>query len=327
MRRLLGLVLAAAVLAATLTATLTATGVAAQDWPTKPIRILTGFQAGGPTDAIARILGDHFARVWGQPVVAEAKPGAGGNVAADLTARAAPDGYTLHVNSAAIAIFYPALYEKLSYDPVKDLVAIGVVTRTPLILETSMAFPPNDFAEFVALMRRDGAKFNYGSPGIGTTVHLAAELLKSRLGIQSTHIAYRGAAPFGEALLKNEVQWGIDPIGNAVIHKGKYKLHAVAAARRVEEFPDVPIFAELGHVDLEIYTAHALFAPAGLPPALVERISAETIRALRDPASVERLRRVGLYAAPMTPAETTRYFAAERDRWVPLIKANNIRAE
>ncbi|MBM3486402.1 MAG: tripartite tricarboxylate transporter substrate binding protein [Alphaproteobacteria bacterium] len=314
----------AALTAAALVAALPA---AAQDWPTKPIRIITGFVAGGPTDILARVLGEYMTRQWGQPVVVEARTGAGGNVAADLTARAAPDGYTFHVTSITVSTIFPWLYEKLSYDVNKDLMPIAVLTRTPLVLQTSMPFPVKSYQEFVALMRKETGKHNFGSPGVGSMVHLAAELFKARHGFDSTHIAYRGAAPFGEALVKNEVQWGTDSIGNAVIHKDRIRVLAVADSKRAPEFPDVPTLAELGVANFEVHTTFILYGPAGLPAAIAQKMEAAALAGMREPFALDRLKTIGVNPSPLSTADTLRYIESERAKWVPLIKANNIKAE
>lgn len=159
--------------------------LAAQEYPNKPIKILTGFPPGGPTDIMARVLGDYLTRTWGQPSIVEARPGAAGNVAADLTVHAPPDGYTIYVGGLAITTLFKALYEKLSYDPEKDLTVISMLTRTPLVLEANLQVPSKTYSEFVELMKKEGDKLNYCSPGIGTTPHLAAELLRMKIGAKA----------------------------------------------------------------------------------------------------------------------------------------------
>jgi len=310
-----------------LAAAFAAMPAAAQDYPNKPIKILVGFQAGGPTDTLSRIIGDYLTRTWGQPVVVEARPGAAGNVAAELTARAPADGYTLHVNSMVVFNVYPAMYEKLAYDAKKELVPIAILTRTPMVVETNLQVPVKNFQEFIGFMKRDGAKTNFGSPGVGTLPHLAAELFRIRMGLASTHIPYRGTAPFADALLKNEVQWGVDPIGTAVMQRDKLRVLAIMASERAKELPDVPTLAELGYAGMEASSAFMVTGPIGIPKPIVERIATGFGAALREPQTIERLKAVGLYPDPMTTEQTVKFLADEEAKWVPLIKANNIKAE
>ncbi|MGE0746835.1 MAG: Bug family tripartite tricarboxylate transporter substrate binding protein [Rhodospirillales bacterium] len=300
---------------------------AAQEYPSKPIKILTGFPPGGPTDIMARVLGDYLTRTWGQPSIVEARPGAAGNVAADLTVHAPPDGYTIYVGGLAITTLFKALYEKLSYDPEKDLTVISMLTRTPLVLESNLEVPSKNFAEFIALMKKEDDKLNYCSPGIGTTPHLAAELLRMKIGAKAVHVPYRGTAACVSALLKNEVQFTMDVIQTVVIQKDKVRPYAVTAAKRVDELPNVPTVAEVGMPDLEAYAAFALYGPPGMPKPLVEKIAAKVMEAYTDPASAQRLRNGGLYPAPMTTADTLKLVQEDKAKWVPVVKANNIKAE
>jgi tripartite-type tricarboxylate transporter receptor subunit TctC len=308
-------------------ASLLALPLAAQDYPNKPIKILTGYPPGGPTDIMARVLGDYLTRTWGQPAVVEARPGAAGNLAADLTVHAPPDGYTIYIGGLAISTVFKALYDKLSYDPDKDLTVIAMLTRTPLVLETNLQVPSKNYQEFVALMKKENDKLNYCSPGVGTTPHLAAELLRMKVGTRAVHVPYRGTAACVNALLKNEVQFTMDVIQTVVMQKDKVRALAVTADKRVPELPDVPTVGELGMPDLEAYASFVLYGPPGMPKPLVEKIAAKINEAYREPLSVERLRNGGLYPAPMTTAETLKVIAEDKEKWVPVIKANNIKAE
>lgn len=300
---------------------------AAQNYPAKPIKILTGFQPGGPTDIIARVIGDHMTRAWSQPVIVEARPGAAGNLAAELTARAPADGYTLHVGSAVLATMFNALYEKLSYNPDKDLVAIALLTRTPQVLAASGQTPVKNYHEFVDYLKKEGGKLGFGSPGIGTLPHMTAELFRMKIGAESVHVPYRGSAPFMDAFLKNEVQWSVDVLGGALRHKDKIRILAVTSNDRLPELPDTPSFVELGLPELETYSAFILYGPASLPKAMVKTVSDEMGRGLRDPQLVDRLKNVGYYAAPMSTEDVARFIDAERARWIPVIKANSIKVE
>jgi len=260
-------------------------------------------------------------------VIVEARPGAAGNLAAELTARAPADGYTLHVGSAVLVTMFTTLYDKLSYNPDKDLVPIALLTRTPQVLSASGQTPVANYHEFVAYLKKEGRRLSFGSPGIGTLPHMTAELFRMKIGAESVHVPYRGSAPFMDAFLKNEVQWTVDILGGSLRQKDKIKILAVTSKDRVPELPDTPSLVELGLPDLETYSAFILYGPAALPAPLVKRIAEEMDRGLKDPQSVDRLKNVGYYAAPMAEGELARFIADERARWIPVIKANNIKVE
>jgi len=314
--------LAAAALAAA------ATAAQAQGYPTKPIKIISGFQPGGPTDVGARIVGEWLTKVWGQQVVVENRPGAGGNIAAEATMRAPADGYTLYLSASGAMVSNQFMYEKLPFDPEKDFAPITVVMTAAFVLVVNDEFKARSFKDFAEVLKKDGSRINYGSPGIGTLPHVSGELLKSTLRVASTHVPYRGTAPYVEGILKNEVQWSIDVPSSVIARKGKLHPLAVTVAGDGQIFlPGVPTFAALGYPQMEGAAWFALVAPAATPKDLVEKISAEVNRALRDAEFRERFTKIGYAPAPMTPAETARFFAAERRKWGPVIKANNIKVE
>ncbi|MBM3486401.1 MAG: tripartite tricarboxylate transporter substrate binding protein [Alphaproteobacteria bacterium] len=300
---------------------------AAQDWPTKPVRLIIGFAPGGSTDVIGRSIGEYLTRVWGQPVVVESKPGAASNVAADHTAKSPPDGHTLLIGGVTIMATFKALYEKLPYDADKDLVAVNLLTRTPMIVETNALIPPTDFKSFIDWLKKESGKTNFGSPGIGTTPHVAGEFLRMRIGVESTHIPYRGTTPFIDGFLKNEVQWSMDVPNTAITQKDKVRALAVTSRTRIPELPNVPTVHEVGMPELESYFAFLLYAPSQTPRALVERIHRDVNAALRDPVAVQRLNNAVLYPAPSTFEEIAAFIAAEKAKWVPVIQANNIKAQ
>lgn len=260
-------------------------------------------------------------------MIVEGRPGAGGHVAGELVARATGDGYTLFTAGGALMSLASSLYASLPYSPERDLVPISILVKIPLVLETNLQSPATNFQEFAAWLKRDGAKLNYSVPGLATLPHLASELLKMRLGAESTQVLFRGTAPQLASLLQNETQWMMDVLGSALTQKGKLRPLAVTARERIPELPDVPSFAELGFSEIDPLVTFMLVAPSSMPKDLVDRISAEVGRALRDPVAVARLKGAGLYAAPTTPAETVQHIAAERQRWLPVIQANNIKLE
>jgi tripartite-type tricarboxylate transporter receptor subunit TctC len=299
----------------------------AQQYPSKPIRILTGFQAGGPTDLLARVVGDHLHKVWGQPVIADARPGAAGNLASELAARAPGDGYTLVVTPITILATFKQLYGNLTYDPERDLVPITVLTNTPQVLEVNPQLPVRNFQEFAAHLKAEGKSLNFGTPGIGTFPHLAAELLKMRLGVESTHVPYRGTAPFVDAILKNEVQWAIDILGTSVTQREKIRVLAVASKTRIAEHPDVPTFTELGYPEIDPATMFLMSGPSTMPKDLVDKLAQEIGRGLNDPASAERLRTIGQWPAPTTSDEAIQIVATQRAKWLEVIRRANIKVE
>jgi tripartite-type tricarboxylate transporter receptor subunit TctC len=300
---------------------------AAQQYPSKPIRIITGFQAGGPTDLLARVVGDHLHKAWGQPVIADARPGAAGNLAAELTARAPGDGHTLFIAPITILATFKQLYGNLTYDPEKDLVPLTVLTNTPQVLEVNPLMPVKTFQEFAAHLKANGKSLNFGTPGIGTFPHLAAELLKMRLGVESVHVPYRGTAPFVAAITNNEVQWAIDILGTSVAQRDKVRVLAVASKTRIAEHPDVPTFAEVGYPDIDPATMFLMTAPSSTPKDVVDKLSQEIGRGLREPQSAERLLAIGQWPAPMTPQETMQLVAAQREKWLEVIRRANIKVE
>jgi tripartite-type tricarboxylate transporter receptor subunit TctC len=300
---------------------------AADLYPSKPIRILTGFQPGGPTDLLARVVGDHLHKTWGQPVIADARPGAAGNLASEMAARSPGDGYTLVVTPITILATFKQLYGNLTYDPEKDLVPITVLTSTPQVLEVNPLLPVKTFQEFAAYVKKEGKTLNFGTPGIGTFPHLAAELLKMRLGFESTHVPYRGTAPFVDAILKNEVQWGIDILGTSMTQRDKVRVLAVASKTRIAEHPDVPTFTEVGYPEIDPSTMFLMSGPATLPKDMVDKLAQEIGRGLRDPASAERLRNIGQWPAPTTPEEAMEIVVTQRTKWLEVIRRANIKVE
>ena len=300
----------------------------AQTYPTKPIKIISGFQPGGPTDVGARIIGEWLTRSWGQQIVVENRPGAGGNIAAEFTARAPADGYTLFLSASGAMVSNQFLYEKLPFDPERDFAPITVVMSAAFVLVVNDEFGAKSFKEFVDVLKKDGAKINYGSPGIGTLPHVSAELLKLTLGVESTHVPYRGTAPYVEGILKNEVQWSIDVPSSVIARKGNLHPLAVTIPGEGQKFiPGVPTFTALGYPQMEGTAWFALVAPVATPKDLVEKISAEVNRCLTDPECREKFTRIGYAPVPMTPQTTAKFFAAERGKWGPVIKASNIKVE
>ena len=301
----------------------------AQAWPTKPVKIVIGFTPGGPSDSSTRIIAEDIGRTLGQPFLIENKPGAGGNLAADTVAHAAPDGYTLFLaNSGAFGV-NPSLYATLPFDPVKDFTPITLTVTTPLVIIVGANSPAKTMGDLITMIKRDGAAMNYGTPGIGTLPHIGAEILKERIGGKSTHVPYRGSAQEVEGVMKGEVQWSIDAPVTAVgpLKAGQIRLLAISSEKRLPILPDVPTTAEAGIPELNDGPWYALVGPAGLPADIVAKLHAATVAALRKPEVIERMTPLGLEPKPMTPAETAAYMAATRERWGAVVRAHGMKVE
>lgn len=301
----------------------------ADTYPSRPVRVLTGYPPGGPTELIGRVLTDHLTKAMGQTFYVEGKPGAAGNVAGEIAANAPPDGHTLNIVGMGIMATNRMFYPDMKFDPQTAFAPITVLVRLPILLEVSTKLPVKTYQEFVAYARQHGAAFNHGSPGVGTLPHLAAELFKSKMGFQSTHIPYRGTGPFAAAMQQGELQWSWDvPHTAATLAKnGAVRLLAVASAKRPEQFPDVPTLAEQGFGETDWNAWFGLVAPAGTPAEIIDRLSREIAAGFKDPENVTRLRNAGLEPATTSPTDMARMSAQDRIVWSEVIRANNIKVE
>ena len=303
------------------------TAAIAQDYPNKPIRIFVGFAPGGPNDILARILGEHFQKAWGQPVVVEHKPGLGGSLAADQVAKSSPDGYSLLSTGVGAVAINQSLIPNLGYDPKRDLAPITMTAWTPVVLSVAASVPATTVAEFIAHARREAGKLNHASPGTGSSSHLAAEAFRLKLGFQSQHIAYRGVPPMNEAMAKGETQWTFDtPQGAMNLHRqGRVRVLAVAANERWPLFPEIPTMKEAGVADFEVFTWFGLVAPAATPRTIVEALAREVGLALRAPGAVERIRNLGMQPVPGTPEDMQKIIETDTLRWAEVIRAARIK--
>jgi len=302
----------------------------AQTWPTKPVKILTGFPPGGPGDTSARILADEFSRVFGQAFFVENKPGAGGILAADVVAHSPPDGYTLFsANSGALGV-NPSLYEKLPYDAAKDFQPITMMVVTPMAIMAAADGPLRTLGDLAAATRKDGARMNFGTPGIGTLPHIVGEMFKAKVQGESQHVPYKGSQPIISGLTSHEIQWASDAPVNVMgaMGGGQVRVLALTASTRWGGvFADVPTTAEAGVPDLVEYAWFALVGPAGLPPDVVAKLHGAATVVLKKPEVVERMNNLVLEPKPMTPEETAHYMADTRARWGAVIKAHGMKVE
>lgn len=297
----------------------------AQAWPAKPIKIVVNFPPGGAADQIARSLTQPLQEALGQPVVVENKSGAGGNIGGEAVARAAPDGYTLLLSSGGMVSVNPHIYPKMSFDPAKDLEPVAAAARVLVFLVTSPGFPAKDAQEFLAQLRARPGKLSFGSPGNGNSPHLAAEMMKSQANVFATHVPYRGAAPALTDLLAGQLDFLFDP-GVAIPHikAGKLKLLAVGSPKRSPLFPDVPTLDEVGLKGFDADTVFGLYAPAGTPADIVNRLNREVNKALALPGPRERIVALGGEPAPMTPAQFHAKALEDGARFGKLIRERKI---
>ena len=302
-------------------------GAAAEDYPKQTVKIVVPYPAGGSADALPRIVGDWLSRKWGQAVVIENRSGAGGNVGAEVVAAAAPDGYTLLGTAPAPLAINQNLYPKLAFDPAA-FVPITVMARIPNALLVSPKFKATSVAELIAYARANPGKISYGSQGIGTTSHLTAELFKSMAGIEAVHVPYRGSAPALNGLLAGDVDFSFDNLGSAhgLISGGSIKMLAVASAKRLSAYAQVPTVAEIlpGFVS---DTWFAIAAPPKTPPALAERISGDMASVLRQPEVIARYATLSAEPGGDGPAATAAFIREETERWAKVIKAAGIKME
>lgn len=275
-----------------------------QAWPAKPIKIVVNFPPGGAADQIARSLTQPLQEALGQPVVVENKSGAGGNIGGEAVAKAAPDGYTLLMSSGGMVSVNPHIYPKMSFDPTKDLEPVAAAARVLVFLVTAPGFPAANATEFLAQLRAKPGKLSFGSPGNGSSPHLAAEMMKSQANVFATHVPYRGAAPALTDLLAGQLDFLFDP-GVAIPHikAGKLKLLAVGSPKRSPLFPDVPTLDEAGLKGFDADTVFGVYAPAGTPADIVNRLNREINKALTLPGPRDRILALGGEPAPMTPAQ------------------------
>lgn len=301
----------------------------AQTYPSKPVHVINGFQPGGPTDVIGRIVADWLTKAMGQAFIVDAKPGAAGNIAGEYVAGSAPDGYTLYLAAWSALIVNKVLYKNLAYDPDTALTPITIVAYNQLPLVVSVKLPVVNFAEFIGYAKAHPGKLNHGSPGIGSQPHLADELLKQRLGFQSEHVPYRGSAPFSQGLARGEVQWGFDAANTALagVSAGTARILAITGTKRDPILPDVPTIAELGVNDSDWAGYFSLVGPAGMPRGVVDALFYTLWRGLKDPEVVQRLRNLGLHPMGTPPDESGRIFARDRANWAKVVRNSNIKVE
>jgi tripartite-type tricarboxylate transporter receptor subunit TctC len=323
MRRIKAIAATLAVLAAL------AGDAGAQTFPTKPVRVVVGFLAGGGVDVVVRIFTPKLAEYWGQQVIVENRPGSGGTVGGQVVATAEPDGHTLMFSPPGPASYNGHLYKDMPYDPTVHLAPVSIVGQTVNYLIVGKDSKLNSLADLIAAAKANPGKLNYGSQGNASTPHITAALLGVRAGIAMVHVPYRGFQPAVADLISGQVDFMFADASNTLpqLRGGKVKTLAIAAAKRSQTLPDVPTMPELGYPDVVSTVWMALLAPARTPPAIIKKIRDDTVRAVNDPAVAERLANLNIEILGSTPEEMGRHVAAEIKHWAEVIRVTGVKAE
>ena len=310
-----------------LAAALAGPALAQPAYPSKPLRLVVGFPPGGANDILARLVGAKLQEQWGQPAVIDNKPGANAIIATEFVARSAPDGYTLLVGASGAMAFNPGLYAKLPYDPVRDFEPVTMLGSFPLVLAVSPSLPAQSVKELVQLVAATPGKYNYSAGS--TPFQLAMELFKLRTGVALNHISYKGSAQAVGAVLTNDVQMTFVDAPPAVgqIKAGKLRALAVTSRTRAPVLPEAPTMIEAGIADFEVVLWTSLFAPAGTPRAVVEKLQQQIAAILRLPDVAERMAALGIEPVGSTPAQLAAVLRADVEKWTAVAKSANVKAD
>jgi tripartite-type tricarboxylate transporter receptor subunit TctC len=310
---------------AALLAALLAAPAGAQNYPTKPIRMVAPFAPGGGTDISARILAEGLTQAFSQTVVVDNRPGAGSMLGCDIVAKSTPDGYTLLLGNISMA-FNAAIYRKMPYDTLRDLVPVSLVTDQPNILVAHPSLPAKSFKEFIALARSQPGKLTYGSAGLGAGTHLAMEMLVMSQKIELVHVPYKGTGPALTALLGNQISVFFSTFASALPHVKAERLraYAVTSAKRAQTLPEVPTVAESGVPGYEYSTWYGLLAPARTSPAIIGKLNQTTVAVLNAPDYRQRLLAQGMDPVPSTAAHYAAYLKSETEKWTKVVRAAKI---
>ena len=304
----------------------------AQDrYPSKPVRIMVSFAAGGPTDQVARIMSAKLTELLGQTFVVENKTGAGGNLGAADVAKAAPDGYQLLMATVSTHAINPGLYKKMPYDPVRDFAPVAQVGVTPCVLTVNPSLPVSDVKGLIALLKANPGKYSYGSSGMGSILHLCGEQFKTAAGgLEVVHVPYRGSAPMMADLVGGQIAIAFDALPTVLpqVNAGKIRAIGGGMATRARAMPDLPTLQEQGVSGYECYTWNAILAPANTPAPIVAVLSDAINKALADPVILKRLQDVGVDPTPGgTPEKLAQFIRSELAKWAPIINASGARVD
>ncbi|HTO47448.1 MAG TPA: tripartite tricarboxylate transporter substrate binding protein [Burkholderiales bacterium] len=307
-----------------------AAGVAhAQAFPSRPITIVIPFPPGGISDNSTRVISQKAAAGLGQPIVIENRPGAGGQIGADVVKGAKPDGHTLFLANIGSHGINQSLYSKLSYDPMKDFEPITILFSSPTLLVVPASSPVKSMAELIAYAKTKPGKASYGSQSIGSGGHLSGEIVKMKNGLDLIHVPYKGSAPALTDLVAGRIDFLFDPITTALpfVKDGKLRALAITSDKRSPLVPDVPTLAELGYVGYDVNPWFGLAAPAGTPRPIIDRLNAEFSKAAKDPEVVKRLADQGIEAMSMTPEQFAEFIRSETARWTEVVKSSGAKAD
>jgi tripartite-type tricarboxylate transporter receptor subunit TctC len=301
--------------------------MAQSDYPNRPLRLIVTVPPGGAADFIARLVGGKLAESLGQPVLVENRGGAGGTIAADAVAKAAPDGYTVLQNSITTHGVGPHLYSKLPYDPVKDFTPVSGLAVLPLIMAVNSDLPAKSISELIAYSKTNNV--NFASSGNGGAPHMAAELFKSVTGAPLTHVPYKGSGPAVADLVGGRVQIMFDAAPSLIAHirSGRLRVLAAASAERNRLLPEVPTFGELGYPKVAVSLWYGLLAPAGTPKPVVEKLNREVVKALGSPEVREKLLAQGAEPMPGTPEAFASFMQEEMAKWAPVVKQAGVKLD
>ena len=301
----------------------------AQAWPAKPVRIINAFAPGGPSDLLSRAVGDKLQAMWGQPVIVEARPGADGLIGMEFAAKSPADGYNLVTVPVGNAVLLPNLKPKLPYDIAKDFVPVTMIATVQNVLVVGASVAAGNVQELIALSKANPGKLSFASPGVGSSPHIAGEMLKSATGLDMIHVAYKGTGPALNDLMGGQVTMFFSQMSSALplIKQGKLRAIGVASLRRHPAAPDVPTIAEQGYPGFEAMAWYALFAPAGTPADIVHKVAADATRALQMPDVREKLSALGADPVGGTPEEFAQRLRVENSRWGEAIRKSGVRLD
>ena len=293
-------------------------------YPTKPVRLVVPFPPGGTTDILARAVAQKLSETWGQQVIVDNRPGAGGNIGSELVAKSAPDGYTLLMGTVGTHAINPSLYAKMPYDHVKDFTPVILVAGVPNVLVVNPSLPVKSVSELIAYGKANPNKLNFASSGNGTSIHLSGELFRTMTGVQMTHVPYKGSSPALTDLIAGQVQLMFDNLPSSLqfIKAGKLRALAVTSAERSAALPDVPTLAESGLPGFEASSWFGVLAPAGTPNDIIVKLNTAIAGWLATADAKEKLSAQGAIAAGGAPDAFVRHIAAESNKWAKVVKAS-----
>ena len=306
-----------------------APALADEVYPARPVKLVVPFPAAGPTDIVSRIVGQRMSELMGQSFVIDNRGGAGGNIGADLVAKATPDGYTIMMGTLATHTLNTLVLPQMPYDPVKDFEPIAQVLVNPNVLLVNPTLPVKDVQELIALLKANPGKYGYGSSGNATPLHLAGELFKLKTGVDMPHIPSRGSGPALNDLMAGQIMIMFETPASSVGHirAGKIRALAVNSQQRCAALPEVPTMAEQGVPDYVTYTWNGLFAPAKTPKPIIDKLNAAALQAIADPAVKTKLTELGTDVAGSTPEGLRALVVSELAKWAPIVKASGARVD